>query len=407
MKDIKTKGANRHKSRKGSSLASKMRQGLIHSKDRTKNLADDGKFTPDEYAQDNIKYMIEDSAEDTLRASGGAIKKSYRGGKDALDRIKQRRIDTRNIKQKRTSAGNKTIKTLERDIKTAGKTAAKTTERSVRASIKTAEKSVKTAEKTAKAAKKTAEASAKATRKAAETARAAAKATAKAAQVAARAVVAAVKAMVAAVKELAALIAEGGWVAVVVIVLIAMVALIVGSGFGLFYSDLESGEAHEYTIKNAVAEISEEYENELTGIQANVRHDVFELTGYHAPWQDVLAVFSVKTSGDPKNPQEVVTMDGGKKTILRMVFWDMTHIEFKTEEKEDVVTREIVDDKGVKTTVSETVKRTHLYITVTRKSADEIAAEYGFTKAQTDQLHEMLSEKNKEMWDSLLSGVPK
>ena len=65
MKDIKTGNGYKHKSRKQSSLASKMRQGLIHSKDRTKNLADDGQIMPDEYAQDNVRYMVENAADDT------------------------------------------------------------------------------------------------------------------------------------------------------------------------------------------------------------------------------------------------------------------------------------------------------------------------------------------------------
>ena len=49
------------------------------------------------------------------------------------------------------------------------------------------------------------------------------------------ATVAAVKAIIAAVKGLIAAIAAGGWVAVVVIIVLCLVALIAGSVFGIFF----------------------------------------------------------------------------------------------------------------------------------------------------------------------------
>ena len=36
---------------------------------------------------------------------------------------------------------------------------------------------------------------------------------------------------------------------------------------------------------------------------------VVEMSGSRAVWKEVLAVYSVKTTTDPDNPQEVATMD--------------------------------------------------------------------------------------------------
>ena len=93
----------------------------------------------------------------------------------------------------------------------------------------------KNAQQAAKAAQKTAQATAKAAKAAAQAAKAAAKAAVTGIKVAVKATAAAIKATIAAIKGLIALIAAGGWVAVVIILLICLIALIVGSCFGLVF----------------------------------------------------------------------------------------------------------------------------------------------------------------------------
>lgn len=114
------------------------------------------------------------------------------------------------IKQTARSAGTITVKAPGRTIKTAGSTV-KTVEQ-----VGTA--SVKTAQATFKAAQKTAIESAKA----AQCIRAAAKAAANTAKALAAAAAKAVKAIIAAAQELITAIAAGGWVALLVIVLVVM-----------------------------------------------------------------------------------------------------------------------------------------------------------------------------------------
>ena len=47
----------------------------------------------------------------------------------------------------------------------------------------------------------------------------------------------------------------------------------------------------------------------MAEIQASVDYNILDLSGSPAPWPDVLAVYAVKTTSDPDNGQEVVTMD--------------------------------------------------------------------------------------------------
>lgn len=119
--------------------------------------------------------------------------------------------------------------------------AVKTASRSVKGvkqsakGIKTAQHSAKTAQQAAKAAQKAAQATAKAAKAAAQAAKTAAKAAVTGIKVAVKATATAIKAAAAAIKGLVAAIAAGDWVAVVIILLICLIALIVGSCFGLFF----------------------------------------------------------------------------------------------------------------------------------------------------------------------------
>ena len=101
MKEIKTRGSQKqvHALDKTADLASKMKQGLVRSKDQFQNLSDDGQVTPEEYAQDKIKYASEDIVQDTAHATKDAAQKTYDGSKRLVEQIKQKRRDGDSIKQ--------------------------------------------------------------------------------------------------------------------------------------------------------------------------------------------------------------------------------------------------------------------------------------------------------------------
>ena len=50
------------------------------------------------------------------------------------------------------------------------------------------------------------------------------------------------------------------------------------------------------------------------------------MSGSRAVWPEVLAVYAVKTTTDPDDPQEVATVDDAKKAILKDIFWQMNEI---------------------------------------------------------------------------------
>ena len=340
-----------------------------------------------------------------------AKKQAARKTRQAADKISE---PVRTLRQERGAVktldrGKKSIKTVDRGrktIKQASSTAkgtVKTASKSIKTAEKTAKASIKTTQQAAKAAQRTAQATARAAKATAHAARAAARAAVAAAKVAAKATIAAVKAIIAATKALIAAIAAGGWIAVLVIVIICLIGLLIGSCFGIFFSGEDSGSG--YTMQNVVQEINDDYQQQIDTTKANLSHDVLEMSGSRAVWPEVLAVYAVKTTTDPDNPQEVATMDDSKKAILTDIFWEMNQISSRTETRTETVITETDDGNGNIVETETTVTQTYLYITVSHKTAEEMAAQYGFDEEQKEQLAELLAEENRSLWSAVLYGI--
>ena len=141
----------------------------------------------------------------------------------------------RNAEKAVKSTAKGTVKTTEKGIKTAQATS--------KAAIKTTETSVKTAQAVAKASAKTAQ-------KVAQAAKATAKATAEATKATVRATIAAVKAIIAGTKALISALIAGGWIAVVIILIVVLLGCAVslfGGGSGSNAYTPVSAEVEAYT----------------------------------------------------------------------------------------------------------------------------------------------------------------
>ena len=438
---------------KAAVASERMKTALIRSKDQMQNLMDDGQVSPSEYAEDKLRYAAEDVADRVGHDVSSGKKKAVNKGKEAYrEHREEKRIqkneervrkyeeelrrsaqtsspqqnaakDTakKNVETQRANTRikrNQTIKTAERTehtlkqsarsagkqtVKAGAKGTVKSTEKAVKTAEKTSKAAIKTAEATAKATQKAAEATAKAAQKAAEIARQTAIAAYKAAVAAAKAIAAAVKAIIAAVEKLIAAIAAGGWVAVVVVVVICLVALIVGSCFGIFFSSEDKNDGSQ-TMREVVVEINQDYQNQLDTIKANNPYDDLEMSGSRAVWPEVLSVYAVKTTTDPDNPQEVASVTEEKKHLLTDIFWEMNDISYRTET--DTETEIIESDDGNGNILEETVEvtKTTLYITVSHKTAEQMSDQYQFNDDQDSQLEELLNMDNS-MWLAVLYGI--
>ena len=428
MPDIKTRDTLKGTIKtidKSAVAAERMKSAFIQTKEKAEHSVSVPESSAEEYASNRLESGIDRVSHDAIhqfdkqgRKGVKETKQNIAKAKDGIQKFKEKRAAQSLQKQTTGTVRNKSIKAAEqtqktvketarsagkKTIKTVGKGSAKTAQKTVKTAERTAKTTVKTAQRTAKAAQKTAQATVKASQRAVQAARAAARAAIVTAKAIAKAVAAAVKAIIAGTKALIAAIAAGGWIAVLIIIVICLIGMIIGSVFGIFFSGEDSGTG--MSMQTVVQEINTEYDTKLQEEKNSVSYDVLEMSGSRAVWKEVLAVYSVKTNTDQDNPQEVATMDDGKKQLLKDIFWEMNQISSRTESKTETVITETDDGHGNIVETESTVTQTYLYITVSHKTAEEMAAQYGFNEEQKGYLAELLADENNYLWSQVLYGI--
>ena len=428
MADIKTRDMVKGSIKtidKSAVAAQRMKYAFIQTKEKAEHAIHTQESSAEEYASNRMESGIDRVSHEAVhqfdkqgRKGFEATKQNVSKAKDGIRTFKEKRAaqslekqgirTTRNKGVKVAEQTQKTVKqsarsTGKKTIKTVGKGSAKTAQKTVKTAERTAKTTVKTAQRTAKAAQKTAQATVKTAQRAAQAARAAAKAAVVTVKAIAKATALAIKAIIAGTKALIAAIAAGGWVAVLVIIVICLIGMILGSVFGIFFLDEDSGTG--MSMQTVVQEINTEYDTKLQEEKNSVSYDVLEMSGSRAVWKEVLAVYSVKTNTDQDNPQEVATMDDGKKQLLKDIFWEMNQISSRTESKTETVITETDDGHGNIVETESTVTQTYLYITVSHKTAEEMAAQYGFNEEQKGYLAELLADENNSLWSQVLYGI--
>ena len=184
-----------------------------------------------------------------LQIRHGAASRS--SAPDVSQTAKSQLIKTRQQGQKMIKT---TARSAEKAVKATAKGTVKTTEKGIKTAQATSKAAIKTTEQTAKTAQAAA-ASAKTAQKAAQAARATAKATAEATKASVKATIAAVKAIIAGTKALITALIAGGWIAIVIILIVVLlgcaVSLFGGGSSSTSYTPVSAEvEAYEPLIQN-------------------------------------------------------------------------------------------------------------------------------------------------------------
>ena len=184
-----------------------------------------------------------------LQIRHGAASRS--SAPDVSQTAKSQLIKTRQQGQKMIKT---TARNAEKAVKTTAKGTVKTTEKGIKTAQATSKAAIKTTETSVKTAHAAAKASAKTAQKAAQAAKATAKATAEATKATVRATIAAVKAIIAGTKALISALIAGGWIAVVIILIVVLLGCAVslfggGSGSNAYTPVSAEVEAYEPLIQ--------------------------------------------------------------------------------------------------------------------------------------------------------------
>ena len=210
------------------------------------------------------------------------------------------------------------------------------------------------------------------------------------------------KAAVSAVKSIGALLGSSAGLVAVLLVVIVLAAGLLLSPLGIFFSGDAGGEV---TLQQVMSELNTAFADRITEIENANAHDDLRQDGQRPLWKEILTVYAVKTTTDSENPLDAVSMDEEHAEVLRTIFWDMTVIEFTTETYTEEITVEVptedsTDEDGM-VEETQTVERTRLVISISGKSARQMAEEYGFDEKQLGYVTELLSEEYSDLWASL------
>ena len=213
---------------------------------------------------------------------------------------------------------------------------------------------------------------------------------------------AAEKAAVSAVKSIGALLGGSAGLVAVLLVVIVLAAGLLLSPLGIFFSGDGGGDV---TLQQVMSELNTAFADRITEIENANAHDDLRQDGQRPLWKDILTVYAVKTTTDSENPLDAVSMDEEHAEVLRTIFWDMTVIEFTTETYTEEITVEVptedsTDEDGM-VEETQTVERTRLIISVSGKTAQQMAEEYGFDEKQLGYVTELLSDEYSDLWASL------
>lgn len=192
----------------------------------------------------------------------------------------------------------------------------------------------------------------------------------------------------AAATAVSSILATGGGLALfLVLLMVIVIGAIAASPFGILFSE-ENTTPDTVPVAAAVAQIHDDLNTQLSAIQTTDSYDDITLVGAAPDWADILAVFAVKVAGtDSPDAADVVTIDADRIARLKNVFWDMCSItpHVETTHHPDSNPDDEVDDSWMEK---------DLTITITAKTASDMASSYGFTTHQISALDELLLQRD-------------
>ena len=262
--------------------------------------------------------------------------------------------------------------------------------------VKGAGKGIKDSKKVAKDAQKIARNSVKNAKKSYQIAKETTKKTIQTTKAVIKATISTIKLAISGTKALISALIAGGWIVLVIVIVICMIGLLCSSIFGIFLSGSKTS-SDAITVTDVIAECNQEFSNKLQTIQDQNPHDDYVLDGNMASWKDVLIIYTVKQSNG-SNQKEVVTMDNAKKTVFKQVFWDMNEVtsEVKVETVTEQGTNALERPKEVQKKV--------LHIKITSKSIEEMKTKYYLNAMQLDQIKELSDEQYASLWSGVIYG---
>lgn len=385
----------------------KSRIAFKKSKEKAKHSTSVDENTPEQYASSQIQDFMQEVTDDSAYTFNQTGKNATRKTISNIQNIKAKKAAIDIEKSKKGTSASQGVANVPLSVENIKYTDTHSTPYAFkRDNVKKFSDNFMSIQKTNKAVNKKAiqnyqiSKTAKKSQKAAQATRQTAQKSREFIRKTAKATKNAIKAIIEGTKALINAIIAGGWIAVIVIILLCLVGAVAASFYGIFFST-ETSE-NGMNISSVIQEINADYDNKIDSLKSSVSYDSVEINGSKANWKDVLSIYAVKTTTNPNNPMEIATIDDNKKSILSNIFWDMNSIDSKSETRTETNETVTTDEYGNKIITTDEITTKVLIISISSKTADEMAQAYSFDDKQKSYLAELMNDSNDKLWASII-----
>ena len=189
----------------------------------------------------------------------------------------------------------------------------------------------------------------------------------------------------------------GGFLSILLIILLVGAVLI--SPFAIFFHGGGNLGTGYQPLPAVISQINTDLQGEISRIQQQAGSvDILDIyvdgsingeTAQVHNWPDILAVFSVLTTTDGEEPQNIIELDRARIHKLQKIFEDA-----------NILTHSLLS-----VTVSESgkqVQKRSLQIRVRSRDYSELISHYEMTEKQADMVRELMDSKNYAMWSTIV-----
>ena len=190
-----------------------------------------------------------------------------------------------------------------------------------------------------------------------------------------------IKAIIVGTKALIELLIAGGWIVILIIIILCIISLLFNSILGIFYTN--EGLDNSITMSNVILTLNEDLNKKIEGIKKE-NSGIESVVNYNeANWKDILILYSVKQSV-LNNNSFMAVLDESKINNIKKIFWDMNEVNSKIEEIE--------------------VGKKQLIITVSGKNINDMISKYNLSEFEKNKVKELSDSKYDSMWNNVISG---
>ena len=191
-----------------------------------------------------------------------------------------------------------------------------------------------------------------------------------------------VKAIILGTKALISALIAGGWVSLIIIIIISVIGLLFSSDVGIFFSS--EGVNDNKTMDEVINEMDTELFNKIETIKNDNSHDEYRINYNPSKWEEILAIYAIKVVDNEK--LDVVTIDQKKIDLLKNIYWNMNAINYQ-----------IIQEK----------EKNILQIDVIGKTLENTMSIYNFNSKQKFRVQTLLNGNHTDLWSNVILGIDK